>query len=125
MKSLMLATIDQVAGGSAKSIKEWQFHSGVTRTVSVDSTDLPARAASGQVQQGAGSDHPAPVSSPDGLQPPTGDGSPTGWGPVIQVTKSKYLPTGLTAGQHIAIRVAVQRKSGLSGYCDVVSAIVR
>jgi len=120
----MLATIDQVAGGSAKTIKEWGFDVNA-RTAPVASTDPPAnlrvrynKALDLIIQWKAVPGHM-------GYNLQIGDGTPTGWGAVIQLTKSKYMPTGLVAGQHIAIRVAVQRKSGLSGYCDAVNAVVR
>ena len=51
-----------------------------------------------------------------------GDGAATGWGPVIQSPKARYTPTGLTPGQKVVIRVAVQRKSGLSTYSEGLSA---
>ena len=54
-----------------------------------------------------------------------GDGTPTGWGQPIQVTKARFLPTGLAAGQKLAFRVAVRRTSGLSDYSDMMTITVR
>jgi len=36
--------------------------------------------------------------------------------------KGAYMPTGLNPGQKIAIRVAVQRKTGLSTWSESISA---
>jgi hypothetical protein len=54
-----------------------------------------------------------------------GDGTPTGWGQPIQVTKVRFTPTGLTPGQKVYFRVAVRRPSGLSDFSDPVVVTVR
>ena len=54
-----------------------------------------------------------------------GDGTPGGWGTPIACPKARYEPTGLPPGQKIAVRCAVQRKSGLSVWSDPVTITVR
>ena len=53
-----------------------------------------------------------------------GDGTPQGWGPPIACPKAKYEPLGLTLGQKIAVRVAVQRRSGMSNWSDALLVTV-
>ena len=50
-------------------------------------------------------------------------GQPVG-APIV-CTKSTYEPQGLVPGQKLALRVAVQRKDGLSGWSDAVAIVAR
>jgi len=52
-------------------------------------------------------------------------GTPQGLGPVIQCPKAWCLPTGLTPGQKIAIRLAVNRKTQRLAYSEAINATVR
>ena len=121
----LLAVADQIAAGSPSTLNEWGFGATSMNTPLPPSTDPPTalrvrynKALEMEILWKSVPGHRGYV-----LQ--IGDGTPGGWGPVIQCPKARYTPTGLTPGQKIAIRVAVQRKTGLSAYCEALAATVR
>ena len=121
----LLAVADQIAAGSPSTLNEWGFGATSMNVPLPPSTDPPTalrvrynKALEMEILWKSVPGHRGYV-----LQ--IGDGTPTGWGPVIQCPKARYTPTGLVPGQKIAIRVAVQRKSGLSAYCEALNATVR
>jgi len=109
----LLAVADQIAAGSPSTLNEWGFGATSMNTPLPPSTDPPTalrvrynKALEMEILWKSVPGHRGYV-----LQ--IGDGTPGGWGAVIQCPKARYTPTGLTPGQKIAIRVAVQRKTGL------------
>ena len=121
----ILAVADQIAAGSAATLNEWGFaaSSAVTPMPQSDAapTGLRVRYNKALVMEIVWKSVPGHR----GYNLQIGDGSPGGWGAVIQCAKARYTPPGLTPGQKIAIRVAVQRKTGLSAYSEAQSATVR
>jgi hypothetical protein len=121
----LVAVADQVAGGSASTLNEWGFMATTANAPLPPSTDPPTGL---RVRYNKALDMEIlwkSVPGHRGYALQIGDGTPTGWGPVIQSPKARYAPTGLTPGQKVVIRVAVQRKSGLSAFSDGLSATVR
>ena len=120
----VLKTIDTVTNGSAQAIKEWGFDI-VTRTPRNVTSEAPqglrvsyTKALDFVVRWNGIVGHL-------GYNVQIGDGTPNGWGPVQQSPKASFTPQGLTPGQHVLIRVAVQRKSGLSAWSDSLAVTVR
>jgi hypothetical protein len=121
----LLAVADDIAAGSAATLKEWGFDA-VTSHAPLPPSDAPpaglrVRYTKELVLVIAWKG----VAGQRGYAVQIGDGTPQGWGPTIPCTRAHYVPTGLTPGQKIAIRVAVQRKSGFSVWSDALSATVR
>jgi len=121
----LLAVADQIAGGSASTLNEWGF--GATSTVApLPASDAPPTGL--RVRYTKQLDLQIvwkSVTGHRGYLLQIGDGTPTGWGATIQSPKTRYMPTGLAPGQKIAIRVAVQRKEGVSTWSEALSATVR
>ena len=120
----VLAEVDRLAAGSPTEVKAWGFGLS-TRVVTAPTSDPPAdlrvhykRDLSLVIRWKA-------VAGSRGYSLQMGDGTPQGWGPIIQCPAANYTPVGLTPGQHLTIRVAVQRKSGLSAWSDALSAVAR
>jgi hypothetical protein len=120
----VLSTIDAVAAGSPQSITQWGFEVA-QRVVQPVSTAPPENLRVGYTKAHAFVIRWKAVQNQRGYLLQIGDGTPTGWGANISATKVTYEPTGLTSGQHIAIRVAVVRKNGVSAWSDVLSAMYR
>ena len=121
----LLAVADQIAAGSAATLNEWGFGASSTNAP-LAVTDTPPTGL--RVRYNKQLDLEILWKSVPGhrgylLQ--IGDGTPTGWGATIPCPKTRYMPTGLTPGQKIAIRVAVQRKDGVSTWSEALSATVR
>ena len=121
----LLAVGDQIAAGSAATLNEWGF-GAFSKGTSGAPTDTPPTGL--RVRYNKQLDLQIVWKSVPGhrgylLQ--IGDGTPTGWGTSIPTPKARYTPTGLTPGQKVAIRVAVQRKDGLSAFSEALSATVR
>ena len=53
-----------------------------------------------------------------------GDGTPGVWGLPIACPKASYAPPGLTLGQKLAVRIAVQRSNGISSWSDALLVTV-
>ena len=60
-----------------------------------------------------------------GYQVQIGDATGQNWGSPIPCTKSTFEPVGLSPGQKVTLRVAVQTKDGLSNWSDAVAVVVR
>ena len=121
----LLAVADQIAAGSAATLNEWGFTAS-TSNAPLPATDTPPTALRVRYTKTLVMEIVwKAVAGQRGYVLQIGDGTPQGWGPVIQCPKARYLPTGLNPGQKIAIRVAVQRKSGLSTWSESISATVR
>ncbi len=120
----MLALVDTASAGSAQAIQQWGFELS-TREVVTPSMDPPANLrvvytkALVMVVKWKG------VPGHLGYLLQIGDGTPTGWGAPISCPRASYEPTGLTPGQKVALRVAVQRKNGVSTWSDVLSVTAR
>ena len=121
----LLAVADQVAAGSAATLNEWGFVASSANPPLPPSTDPPTGLRVRYTKDLAMEILWKSVAGHRGYAVQIGDGTPTGWGPVIQTPKARYMPTGLTPGQKVVIRVAVQRKTGLSTYTEGLSATVR
>jgi len=120
----LLSAVDEIAAGSAAALTEWGF--GVQTRQPLPTSDAPpanlhVRYTRALVMVIAWKHVPGQR----GYAIQIGDGTPQGWGAAIQCPKASYTPTGLTPGQKIAIRVAVQRKNGLSTWSEALSATVR
>jgi len=120
----MVSVVDQVSVGSAQAIKDWGFDV-VTRTTTTPTSDPPQGLRVTYDKAFELNVRWKGVKSHVGYQIQIGDGTPTGWGGAIVVAQAHYKPVGLVPGQHLAIRVAVQRKTGLSTWSDVLTATVR
>jgi hypothetical protein len=120
----VLAVVDQVAGGSPKAIKDWGFDV-TARVAMVPTTDPPQGLRATYDKALELTVRWKGVRGNRGYNLQIGDGSQTGWGALIQLTQAHYKPTGLTPGQHVLIRVAVQRTTGVSGWSDSLAVVVR
>ena len=121
----LLAVADEIAAGSAATLNEWGF-GAFSKSTTLAPTDTPPTGL--RVRYNKQLDLEIlwkSVPGHRGYNLQIGDGTPTGWGATIQCPKARYMPTGLTPGQKIAIRVAVQRKTGLSTWSEALSATVR
>ena len=121
----LLYAADQIAGGSAATLQQWGF-TAATHNPPLPATDTPPTGLRvrytktlAMVIVWTG------VKGHLGYLLQIGDGTSTGWGPTIPCTKARYEPTGLTPGQKVAIRVAVQRKNGISTWSDALSVTIR
>ncbi len=121
----LLYAADQIAGGSASTLQQWGF------TAATHNPPLPATDAAPVGLRVRYDKSLALVIVWGGVKGhlgyllQIGDGTPSGWGPTVQCPKARYTPPGLTPGQKIAIRVAVQRKNGISTWSDALSVTVR
>jgi len=120
----MLTTIDSASGGSSEMIKGWGFDV-VARATAPLTTDAPTGVRVSYTKTLVLNVHWKAVPGQRGYQLQIGDGTPAGWGPIINVPKSRFTPENLLPGQHIVIRVAVQRKNGLSAWSDSLAVTVR
>ena len=120
----VVAAVNAASGGSAEAIKQ--------RGLTVDAPRViePSSAAPTGLRATYTKDNRLVVKwtyvrEHRGYFLQVGDGTPTGWGPSIAVTQARYAPEGLALGQKIAIRVAVQRRAGLSAWSDTLIATAR
>jgi hypothetical protein len=120
----VLNSVDVVSGGSAKAIKEWGFDI-VTRAETPITSAAPTGLRASYTRSLGLSIAWDAIPGHRGYVVQVGDGSAAGWGPSVIVPRAKYLPEGLAPGQHIAVRVAVQRKNGISAFSDALAVIVR
>jgi hypothetical protein len=58
------------------------------------------------------------------VQTSTNPNDPNGWSAPVACPLAKYEPTGLTTGQTVYFRVAVQRSNGIGQYSGAVSVVV-
>jgi hypothetical protein len=121
---LLLATITQVSQGSEEAIKLWGFLIAMHQALPA-SSDAPANLRAEYTRQLALVLRWAGVRGHVGYFVQIGDGTPQGWGTPIPCPKARFEPTGLAPGQKITVRVAVQRKNGLSAWSDALSITVR
>jgi len=121
---IVVAAVDGAAGGSPTAITQWGLEV-VTRVAPPPSTDPPVNLRVGLTKSHAFTIRWKAIKNARGYLLQIGDGTPSGWGTILQSTKATYVPTGLTSGQHIAVRVAVIRKNGQSAWSDVLNAVVR
>jgi len=121
---IVVSAVEGAAGGSPTAITQWGLEVA-TRVVTAPSTDPPANVRIGLTQKHAFTIRWKAIKNAKGYVLQIGDGTPSGWGTILQATKATYVPTGLTSGQHIAVRVAVIRKNGQSAWSDVLNAVVR
>jgi hypothetical protein len=117
------AVITETAGGSAEEIKKWGLDVAgraplPPSTAAPDGLRVTYTKELAMVMRWKG------VRGSKGYELQIGDGTPQGWGQPIHATRAHFLPTGLTPGQKIAIRVAVHRSTGLSAYSDPVNVTV-
>jgi hypothetical protein len=117
------AVINEAAAGSTEAIKKWGLDV-VGRAPSPTSTAAPDGLRVLYTKELAMVIRWNGVRGSKGYEVQIGDGTPQGWGQPIHATRARYLPTGLTPGQKVAIRVAVHRATGLSAYSDPVSVTV-
>jgi hypothetical protein len=120
----LLAAISAVCGGSAAAIQQWGF-APATRVVLAPTGVAPAGLRATYDKQLALVLRWAAVKEHLGYFVQVGDGTATGWGAAIACPKASYAPTGLAPGQKVAVRVAVQRSTGLSVWSDALSITVR
>jgi hypothetical protein len=122
----LLAVADQIASGSASTLNEWGFGATIGGAPQLPpSTDPPVNLRVRFTKSFEMVIAWKAVTGHRGYLLQIGDGTPAGWGTPIQCPKGRYTPSGLNPGQKIAIRVAVQRKSGLSAWSEAISATVR
>ncbi len=124
----VLSNVDQIAKGSPKAINDMGFDI-TSRAV------VPAANTSNDPPTGLHATYNrktlaltlrwSSVPGHRGYNIQIGDGTPAGWGPTLQAPRCEYAPTGLAPGQHVSVRVAVQRKNGLSGWSDALAIVVR
>jgi hypothetical protein len=121
----LLYAADQTAGGSAATLQQWGFDVQ-THNPPLPATDTPPAGLRVRYTKTLAMVIAwKSVRGHLGYLLQIGDGTPTGWGQTISCTKAHYEPSGLTPGQKIAIRVAVQRKSGISTWSDALSVTIR
>jgi hypothetical protein len=120
----VLAAIGAASGGSAQAILQWGF-APATHVLLPLTSDAPANLRAAYTKQLVLLLKWAGVRGHLGYFVQLGDGTPTGWGAPIPCPKARYEPTGLAPGQKLAVRVAVQRKTGLSVWSDPVTITAR
>jgi len=121
----LLYEADQIAGGSAATLQQWGF-TAATHNPPLPATDAPPTALCVRYTKTLAMVIVwKAVKGHLGYLLQIGDGTPAGWGPTIPCTKARYQPLGLTPGQKVAIRVAVQRPSGMSIWSDALSVTIR
>ena len=116
---------DQISAGSAATLNEWGFGASSAITPLPVSDTPPTGLRVRYTKALALEILWKSVPGHRGYLLQIGDGTPTVWGATIPCPKTRYMPTGLTPGQKIAIRVAVQRKDGVSAFSEALSATVR
>jgi hypothetical protein len=121
---IVVSAVEGAAGGSPTAITQWGLEVA-TRVATTPSTDPPVNLRVGLTLKHAFTIRWKAIKNAKGYLLQIGDGTPSGWGTILQSTKATYVPTGLTSGQHIAVRVAVIRKNGQSAWSDVLNAVVR
>ena len=121
----ILAVADQIAAGSAATLNEWGF-GAFSKSTTLAPTETPPTGLRVRYNKQLELEILwKSVPGHRGYLLQIGDGTPTGWGATIPCPKTRYMPAGLAPGQKIAIRVAVQRKSGISAWTDGMNATVR
>jgi hypothetical protein len=120
----VLAIIGEITKGSPTAVKEWGFEVA-TRNPRPPSSDPPSGVRVEYARDLTLVVKWHRVLGHLGYVVQIGDGTAQGWGPAIPCPKSQLTPTGLEPGQHVSIRVAVQRKDGLSAFSDPLALVVR
>jgi hypothetical protein len=120
----VLAIIGDVTGGSPTAVKQWGFEVA-TRASRPASSDPPSGVRVEYTRDLKMVVKWDRVVGHVGYVVQIGDGTPQGWGQPIQCPKSRLTPVGLEPGQHVSVRVAVQRKDGLSAFSDPLAVVVR
>ena len=120
----ILAVIDEAAAGSAAAIKSWGFD--VSTRTSVPAThEAPTGLRALYTKELVLVVKWDAVRGSRGYLVQMTDATGQGFGSPIPCPKAMFLPTGLTPGQKVTFRVAVQRKNGLSAYSDELAVTVR
>ena len=120
----ILAAVDTVAAGSAQIITQLGFALD-TRQVVPPSTDPPQGLRAKYTKSFALVVRWKAIRGHRGYPLQIGDAAGQTFGASITCTRAKYEPQGLVPGQKVTLRVAVQRKDGLSGWSDVVTVAIR
>jgi hypothetical protein len=120
----VLAVVDETASGSASAVKEWGFDISA-RTVRPVPSDAPTGLRSTISKKLVLTIEWHGVRNHKGYFVQIGDGTPNGWGPAIPVPEARYIPAGLSLGQHVSVRVAVQRANGMSAWTDALAIVMR
>jgi hypothetical protein len=116
--------VNTASAGSAQAITGWGF-SVASREARVPTLDAPTGLRAEYSRSLVLTLKWAGVRGRLSYAVQIGDGTPTGWGAAIPVSKASYQPPGLTPGQKVAFRVAVQRKNGMSNWSDMLVVTVR
>jgi hypothetical protein len=120
----MAALINTASAGSSQAITTWGFATSA-RSIAVATLVPPSGLRVTYSKQLVMTARWAAVSHHLGYSLQIGDGTPQGWGAIIACPKASYEPQGLAPGQKVALRVAVQRKNGLSNWSDALTVTVR
>jgi hypothetical protein len=120
----ILAVIDEAAAGSAAAIKSWGFEVA-TRTSAPATHEAPTGLRALYTKELVLTVKWHAVRGSRGYLLQMTDATGQGFGPPIPCPKAMFLPVGLTPGQKVTFRVAVQRKNGLSAYSDELAVTVR
>jgi hypothetical protein len=120
----ILAVIDEAAAGSASAIKSWGFEVA-TRSVAPATHESPTGLRATYTKELVLQLKWDAVRGSRGYLVQVDDGTGHGFGTPIPCPKATLTPAGLTPGQKVVIRVAVQRKNGLSAWSDELALIVR
>jgi hypothetical protein len=121
---MMLAVVDTASGGSEEDIKKWGFEI-VSRTPAAPTSDAPQNLRVIHTKDLSTVIRWNAIRNNRGYMVQMGDGTPNGFGAPIPCARARYAPTGLTVGQKVTFRVAVQRKNGMSAWSAEVSIVVR
>jgi hypothetical protein len=120
----VVALINTACAGSAQAIKAWGLAT-TARAMIAASSAPPQNLRAGYTKALVLVVRWAGVKDHVGYLLQIGDGTPQGWGAPIQCPRARFEPQGLTPGQKVSFRVAVQRKNGLSAWSDALSITVR
>jgi hypothetical protein len=120
----VVALVNTACAGSAQAIKAWGLAT-TARAMVAASSDPPQGLRATYTRALVLAVRWAGVKNHLGYLLQIGDGTPQGWGTPIQCPRARYEPQGLTPGQRVSFRVAVQRKNGVSAWSDALSITVR
>ena len=120
----MLAAVDTVSAGSGQVITQLGFALD-TRQAAPPSTDPPLGLRAKYNKSFVLVVRWKAIKGSRAYQLQIGDAAGQTFGASIACMKAKYEPQGLVPGQKVTLRVAVQRKDGLSGWSEAVTVSVR